>query len=346
MGQIDETHRADGVFQGGGVKGLGLVGALLQFAEGAKDADGEQLQITEWVNVAGTSAGSICASLIACGSSAKELESTFMNLDFAQFEDWGRGGKIIGGLLNLAEHHGLAHGEAFHKWIDDKLEGKTFKYVKNDDPSADPQYRLQMIATDITNKRMLVLPDDIVKYKGPTGEALDPDELKIADAVRMSMSIPYFFQPIILTDAETGVRSTIVDGGVLSNFPVWLFDTQRQEAPRPTFGFHLVGGRGVGGGLNRAIQDAGWAVQEGVDIFHTATDAWDDRFRSHSTVVRTCTIDAGSIGTTDFNMTPDQKTFLLNSGREAARNFISAFKRDAYMNTYGRPLAAGALGGT
>lgn len=190
MSQVDETHRADGVFQGGGVKGLGLVGALLQFAEGAKDADGDALQITEWVNVAGTSAGSICAALIACGNSAKQLESIFLDLDFVQFEDWGRGGKIIGSLLNLAEHHGLAHGEVFHKWIDDKLGGKQFKAVKNDDPEAEQRYRLQMIATDITNKRMLVLPDDIVKYKGPAGEALDPDELKIADAVRMSMSIP------------------------------------------------------------------------------------------------------------------------------------------------------------
>jgi NTE family protein len=339
MSQVDETHRADGVFQGGGVKGLGLVGAVLQFAEGAKDGDGEQLQVTDWVNVAGTSAGSICAALIACGYDAKKLESTFLDLPFAQFEDFGRGGKIIGGLVNLAEHHGLAHGEVFHKWMDDQVGGKTFAAVKNTAPEADPTYRLQMIATDITNKRMLVLPDDIVKYTGPTGEALKPDDLKIADAVRMSMSIPYFFQPIILTDAETGVRSTIVDGGVLSNFPVWLFDTKKQAAPRPTFGFHLVGGRGVGGGLNTAIDHAGWAVKEGVDIFHTATDAWDDRFRSHSTVVRTCTIDAGPIGTTDFNLTPDQKKFLLDSGRKGALEFIGGFKRDTYMNTFGRPLA-------
>ena len=340
MSQVDETHRADGVFQGGGVKGLGLVGALLQFADGAKDADGQDLKVTEWVNVAGTSAGSICASLLACGYDAKKLESTFMDIPFAEFEDFGKGGKFIGSLLNLAEHHGLAHGEVFHQWIDEKLGGKKFDAVKNTAPDATQQYRLQTIATDITNKRMLVLPDDIVKYKGPSGEALDPDELKIADAVRMSMSIPYFFQPIVLTDAETGARSTIVDGGVLSNFPVWLFDTQKKVAPWPTFGFHLVGGRGVGGGLNRAIDHLGWAVQEGVNIFHTATDAWDDRFRSHSTVVRTCTIDAGSVGTTDFHLTPDQKQFLLDSGRKGALEFIGGFKRDSYMNTYGRPLAA------
>ena len=339
MSQVDETHRADGVFQGGGVKGLGLVGAVLQFAEGAKDADGEELKITDWVNVAGTSAGSICAALIACGYDAQKLQSTFMSLPFAQFEDFGRGGKFIGGLLNLAEHHGLAHGEVFHKWMDNEIKGKKFKDVKNDEADADPVYRLQMIATDITNKRMLVLPQDIALYKDSNGKTFDPDELKIADAVRMSMSIPYFFEPIILTDVETGEPSTIVDGGVLSNFPVWLFDTRKQTASRPTFGFHLVGGKGVGGGLNRIIHDLGWAVQEGVDIFHTATDAWDARFRSHSTVVRTCTIDAGSVGTTDFTMTNAQKQFLVKSGRDGALAFISGFKRDNYMNTFGRPLA-------
>ena len=339
MSQVDETKRADGVFQGGGVKGLGLVGALLQFADGAKDGDGQQLQITEWANVAGTSAGSICASLIACGYDSKKLESTFMTLPFAQFEDFGRGGKVIGGLLGLATHHGLAHGEVFHKWIDDAIDHKQFKDVKNG-PNESPKYRLQMIATDITNKRMLVLPDDIALYKDDKGKPYDPDELKIADAVRMSMSIPYFFQPIVLKDAETGADSVIVDGGVLSNFPVWLFDTQKATASRPTFGFHLVGGKGVGGGLNRIIHDLGWAVQEGVDIFHTATDAWDARFRSHSTVVRTCTIDAGTVGTTDFNMTDDQKQFLLKSGRDGAAKFIAGYKRDEYMNTFGRPLAA------
>ena len=339
MSQVDETHRADGVFQGGGVKGLGLVGAVLQFADGAKDADDEELKVTEWVNVAGTSAGSICAALIACGYDAKKLESTFMTLPFAQFEDFGRAGKFFGGLVNLAQHHGLAHGEVFHEWMDKQVGHKTFAAVKNNDPDADPKYRLQMIATDITNHRMLVLPDDIALYKDANGKTFEPDELKIADAVRMSMSIPYFFQPIILTDAETGAKSTIVDGGVLSNFPVWLFDTKRQAAPRPTFGFHLVGGQGVGGGLNRIIHDLGWAVQEGVDIFHTATDAWDTRFRSHSTVVRTCTIDAGTVGTTDFTMSDDQKKFLIKSGRDGATAFIKTFKRSAYMNTFGRPLA-------
>ena len=107
-----EHHRADGVFQGGGVKGLGLVGALLQFAEDPR------VEITDWVNVAGTSAGSIVASLIASGQSSTDLQSMFMGLDYTQFEDWGPGGEIIGGTLNLARHHGLAAVNIFHTATD------------------------------------------------------------------------------------------------------------------------------------------------------------------------------------------------------------------------------------
>jgi predicted acylesterase/phospholipase RssA len=73
-----EPHRADGVFQGGGVKGIGLVGALLEFGENPK------VEITEWVNVAGTSAGSIIAALLACGKSPTELRSLLLETNFSE----------------------------------------------------------------------------------------------------------------------------------------------------------------------------------------------------------------------------------------------------------------------
>jgi len=53
------------------------------------------------------------------------------------------------------------------------------------------------------------------------------------------------------------------DGGVLSNFPVWLFDVEDRDTTRPTFGFKLVGGKSVGGGLAHLIYTLGWAVEMG-----------------------------------------------------------------------------------
>src|SRR5262249_12226417 len=166
-------------------------------------------------------------------------------------------------------------------------------------------------------------------------------KFEIADAARMSMSIPYFFEPITLfrdrvfvesvgdadgivpglndrldvTKANAALaanavaatfreltgkeaeqqESVIVDGGTLPNFPVWLFDARTGPVTRPTFGFTLTGGKGVGSGLNDLVSHAPWALQFGFDIFHTAQEAWDARFVSASTRTRTIAVDAGSV---------------------------------------------------
>ena len=152
------------------------------------------------------------------------------------------------------------------------------------------------------------------------------------------MSIPYLFQPIELVHGETGMVSTIVDGGVVSKFPVWIFDT-KEHAPRvPTFGFKLIGGDVMGAGLNRILPTLGWAAQMGSDIFHTATEAWDKYWVSHATAVRTCVIPAGDVGTTDFDLSATQQQSLLDAGKTAARAFLDQWDPRTYVNSHGRGL--------
>ena len=211
---------ADGVFQGGGMKGLALVGALIGFA------DHPRLSIKRWASVAGTSAGAIVASLLATGHGIEELERLMRTAPYAKFEDTGP--PVVGGLLNLVHRHGLAHGSYFHAWMDEQLQGKTFAAVRGSSAAGQTGregYRLRLIAADVTRRELLGLPEDLSNYRQPDGDGpIQPDTFKIGDAVRMGTSIPYFFQPIELVHHETGEPSTIVDGGVLSNFPVWLFD--------------------------------------------------------------------------------------------------------------------------
>jgi NTE family protein len=323
------AHQADGVFQGGGVKGIALAGALKEFADSARHPDN---YVDRWVKVAGTSAGAIVAAYLACGHTVAETVQLVKATDFAKFEDWGPGGVLLGGVVNLALHHGLAHGEAFLDWFREQTDHQTFGDVE------DAGRELKVIATDITRREMLVLPDALPNYRVEQGsKPIDRRSFAVADAVRMSMSIPYFFQPVELIHNETGQRSTIVDGGVLSNFPVWIFD-EDHDPQRPTFGFKLVGGKDAGGGLERIVRAFGWPAQMGVDIFHTAIDAWDSYWVSHSTYVRTCAISAGDVGTTDFNLTSAQREGLLKSGSEAAREFLNQWTPDQYLNSYGRGL--------
>ena len=323
------TSEADAVFEGGGVKGIALVGALQAFAERG---------CAKWVNVAGTSAGAIIAAYLACGHTPDDAEDLLRHTPYPSFEDWGPGGKYIGGLINLARHHGLAHGQVFRDWFDEAVERKTFAAIPK---RKDGTSCLRLIAADVTRREMLVLPDDLFHYRVPTASGpIDAEEFRIADAVRMSMSIPYFFQPVELIHDETNLPSTIVDGGVLSNFPVWLFDVDRDPL-RPTFGFRLTGGRGVGGGLQRIVNGLGWPVELGTSIFHTACEAWDARFMTHSTAVRTCPISAGDVGTTDFTLDPQTQDWLISSGRQGADAFLDDFRIEQYVNTYGHGFATG-----
>ena len=76
---MTEKQMINAVFEGGGVKGVGLVGAVSVTEEMGY----------QFGNVAGTSAGAIISTLIAAGYSAKELKTILDELDYNQFKDKG-----------------------------------------------------------------------------------------------------------------------------------------------------------------------------------------------------------------------------------------------------------------
>jgi NTE family protein len=198
MQWIDE---ADAVFRGGGVKGLALAGALAGFAEHPTRA------VHTWKSVAGASAGAIIACYLATGHDAAEMLELMQNTSFGQFADFPGGNKELGSARLLAGR-GMAPGHAFERWFDEVLGGATFAAVRKPD-GVDPldPWWLKLIAVDVTAGRLLVLPLDLELYRDPsTGRPIDPDDFPIARAARMSMSIPYFFDPVELVDTQGRIR--------------------------------------------------------------------------------------------------------------------------------------------
>jgi NTE family protein len=320
-------EEADGVFRGGGVKGIALAGALDGFAHHPTKP------IRRWVNVAGASAGAVIACYLATGHDADAMVKLLSGTPFARFADFP-GGRVLA-PVDLLVRHGMARGRAFETWFDDVLEGATFARVVADSGT---DWRLKLIAVDVTNQRLLVLPNDLTHYRRPGGSALiEPNDFPIARAARMSMSIPYFFEPVVLDDAR-GRAATIIDGGTLSNFPVWLWDVDPAIAGRPprrpTFGFTLTGGRGALADLQGLHRLVPWPLRFGAEILHTMQTAWDERFVTHSTRVRTLSVDADDVATTDFDLPVQKVELLLDNGRRAARAFLDAFKLEDYFNTF------------
>ena len=195
------------------------------------------------MNLAGASAGAIVASLPAVDCKADEIKGEMEELKYNSFKDEGLLDKlgIIGKGMSIGFEYGVYEGEYFEKWLERLLLKKsktTFGQIITEEyrkkkAGEKCKYRLQMIAADITDRRLLVLPGDL-KSSG-----YDPDQFSISRAVRMSMSIPFFFKPVKLSDMN-GRDHYIVDGGVLSNYPIWFLDDGKKNPPWPTFGFKLT----------------------------------------------------------------------------------------------------------
>jgi NTE family protein len=326
-----EDKFADLVFEGGGVKGIGLAGAFAAL---------EQSGFTR-KSVAGTSAGAITAALVAAGYSSAELDAIILKLPFASFKDESFTDKLPGGkLASILTDLGIYEGAVFQEWIAELLQkkGKTkFGDIVNED-AEDPDGRwcLRVIASDVTCRRMLVLPNDAPHL------GIDPDDMDIAYAVRMSMSIPIFFEPVKHKNPKTGETHVIVDGGMLSNFPVWLFDCKDREPHWPTFGLMLVEPEPKKPIGHRIAADPGHDVERNsvVDfvksLASTMMAAHDRMYLDQATYARTVPIPTLGVGTTEFEITPDRVRQLYDSGHTAATDFLAKWDFQAYIDEYRR----------
>jgi len=327
----DETQFADLVFEGGGVKGIGLAGAY------------SALEQRGFVpkSVAGTSAGAITAALVAAGYDSGDLDAILLKMPFKEFmdESWQDRIPLLGRGASVVLELGIYEGRYLQNWMADLLKQKGVtrfgQLVDNEAEDPDNRYRLRVIASDVTHRRMLVLPND-AEHLG-----IDPDEMEIAYAVRMSMSIPVFFEPVVHRNPKTGEDHLLVDGGMLSNFPVWLFDCEGRDPKWPTFGLMLVEpdpkipiGHRIANDAHET--DRGSLVDLVKSLALTMMAAHDRLYLEQATYARTIAIPTLGIGTTEFDIERPRIEALYESGRKAASDFVDRWDFQAYVEQYRR----------
>jgi NTE family protein len=287
-------------------------------------------------NVAGTSAGAITAAVIAAGYTSAEVRDITFSLDYRRFEDrtWQDRIPLMGKPLSVLVTNGIYKGDEFISWMTDLLAAKgirTFGDLRTKEKDAKYTSRLQVIASDLSSRRLLILPRDA----GILG--LDPDELDVALAIRMSMSIPIFFRPVRVTD-KSGADHVIVDGGILSNFPVWLFDRSDDEEPEwPTFGLLLVEpDPKIPIAMRipkpeRAPLGARGLTQMLSGLYHTMVEAHDRLYIEKAEFARTIPIPTLGVRTTEFDLPRKRAQELYDSGRTAAEKFLAMWDFDVYL---------------
>jgi NTE family protein len=185
--------QVDGVFEGGGVRGIALAGA----AAAAMDRG------IEFHTVIGTSAGAMVASLVAAGYDGDELGEAVCATDWPGLLDAVPGYRIplLGRNLALIRYRGFFHGEQLETTWREALARKNVTAFGDLPPGA-----LKIVTTDLNHSIGVVLPDGLERY------GIDPKKFSVAKAVRMSASIPFMFRPVVLRDTRVFDRGRVAAG--------------------------------------------------------------------------------------------------------------------------------------
>lgn len=286
----------DCVFSGGGVKAFAFIGALEAMQE-------KDIQI---IRTAGTSAGAIMAALVAAECSVEEISELLEELDVTKLLDpplWGR--FPFAKWVMFYFQKGLYKGDKLEKWLYSVLARRGVRTFGDLAPDT-----LKVIVSDISLGKLIVLPDDLKRVYG-----IDSALFSVATAVRMSAGFPFFFMPKQLHSTDE-MENYMVDGGLLSNFPLWIFRKSNQDK-RPVLGVTL----------SDNIENARpYPITNALDmmqaVFHTMQRAHDSRYIAKSKEKNIIFLPVKHIKTTEMVISNSEKTELKNMGLAKTADFL------------------------
>ncbi len=332
---------ADGIFEGGGVRGIAFLGALRCCND---------LGI-RWRKLAGTSAGAITAAVLATDLSIDDLEELLGQLDYSIFLSKKNSPLILNGdpaddlqspvwtllFLTISRQMGEYSSLPFRQWLESTLakgDLRTFADVKQQVKDRE----LKVVISNLSRGEMLVIPDDLQRRESADADALyeqlrlkSAEDFSVAEAVRLSMSIPLFFEP-----GKLG-NDIIVDGGILSNFPLWIYDKQSGATPVPprwfTFGFRLID-TGIENQVN--INSPVSMLSAMFTTMMKARDRYHQREMDKGRVINIDVTEA-EVTATHFNLDGDRKAKLYRLGYLHTKRFFlsSNFSWEKHLKARG-----------
>ena len=327
-----DPEEVDLVLSGGGVKFIGLVGAVVALMDA-----GYSVQ-----RVSGVSAGSVVGAILAAASNgdqltSEEVKELALSVPLRKWRDAGPL-PIVGPAWGVLSGSGLYRGDFAHDWIRSELKNLgvvTFGDLAIDDEYIlkERRYKLAVTVADLTTSQLVRLPWDYQRVYG-----LDPDEQAVADAVRASMAIPFFYQPVKLTSAK-GLTSTLVDGGMLSTFPIDSFDRPDGKPPRwPTIGITVI--PTLTGDISevlpafRALRFLGPpSLLE--SLITTLLVGHDQAYLNLPWVrARAIEVPTSDVGILDFGISRPNLEALYDKGYEVAEEFLRTWDWPAYLKRF------------
>ncbi len=200
------------VFEGGGVKGIAYGGALELL-----EAKGIMPQIKQ---TSGASAGAIAALLVGLGCSSADVTKILSAMDFKKFLDYNGG--FFGTLQDayrLFNQYGIAPGDYFYQWSRDIIK----QYTGKPDITFE-QFEAMKAAKGF--KSIYFIGANLNSGQREVYSHRTTPRMKVADGLRISMSFPFAF-----VAKNNTLGDLCIDGGMIDNYPVRLFDYDFSATP-------------------------------------------------------------------------------------------------------------------
>jgi NTE family protein len=333
------------VFSGGGVRGCGYARLWTVF---------EQYGIAPQIKrVIGVSAGSIVAGMIAMGMPGEEIEATVRDMKFGEFADNSIGYSLD--IYRLLTQFGWNRGQVFLDWYGSIIAARF----------GNPDATLQQVF-DKSGIEFVAKATCLETQEGRTFSYISDPNLPLRLLVRMSISIPAFFIPVIYQG------QTYVDGGVVDNYPIWHFDKYDSSDPRHATETgkhcHTIGFRLIGTPVQRLPKHTIFApLSEGYRwirerIFGKKDDQRISGIKEFMSAListmchtietaavkngyweRTVVIDTDVMGSIDFEPEPELVDLVIDNGERALCEYLEDFMQDhpqragRYLEDFSRP---------
>ena len=318
------------VLEGGGVRGLAYAGVFSVLEE-----KGILQQVEK---VGGSSAGAIAGMLVSIGFTAEEIDSLMKDLPIQKFND-GKGG-VVGKYKRFKNAYGIYKGEEFEKWLQQLILYKTGKPLLT-----------------FGQLHLLHLNNNIYKDLYCTGTNLSKQQLEIfsftttpnmpvALAVRISSTIPIYFEPVALDNELKKIKKTdsvsfvnyYVDGGMLCNYPINFFDTSENNLNpllsdkvkfnKQTIGIKLERPQQIDSLNNNSTQIPAYDINKLSEYFSALINLLMETINRRYPNLenergRTIYVSQGNISSRVKKTKQQDKLLLYNNGVKAANDFFS-----------------------
>jgi len=316
----NSTRYENLVFEGAGIRGIAYAGVIEELEK--------QGLIDHIERIGGTSAGAITALMVSLGYTSSEIAAIISNTRFERFND----GKyfFVGGLSRLKSRYGWYRANKFEAWLENIIETKTGNaHITFAHLSALGYKDLYVTATCLNKQKLIIFSSD--SY---------PD-MKVKDAVRISMSIPLYFEAVYIDSLGTVYDQPVknigldlvVDGGIIGNYPVFMFDSviidsnkNRSRIANPkTLGVRIDSDRQIESdttsgelasievnNMNDYMEAFYTLLLESTNRNALLPEDWD----------RTISVSDKGIRPKVKRMSMEEKELLINSGRESTAKFL------------------------